>query len=50
MEKHEIPTWASVDPWNLDTKTPYIIKNLGFFIILNGVFSWRNLEGSCRKS
>ena len=31
MEKHELPTWASVDPWNLDIKTPYVIKNLGYY-------------------
>ena len=28
MEKHELPPWATVDPWNMDVTTPYAVKNL----------------------
>lgn len=25
-----VPKWATVDPENLDTRNPYVVKNLGF--------------------
>jgi len=29
MEKHELPKWATVDPWNMSTEKPYVLPNLG---------------------
>ena len=28
MEKHELPPWATIDPWSVDGKAPYTIKSL----------------------